>query len=58
MAQYTIELNYKVSITQTVEANDEGEALDKARNLAEEADMDEFVIIEELETQMIGNGHL
>ena len=55
MAQYTIELNYKATITQTVEANDEGEALDKARNLAEEADMEEFVITEELESHMIGN---
>lgn len=57
MGQYTIELNYRASITQTVEANDEGEALDKARNLAEEADMENFVIVEELESQMVGNGH-
>lgn len=57
MGQYTIELNYRATITQTVEANDEGEALDKARNLAEEADMENFVIVEELESQMIGNGH-
>lgn len=55
MGQYTIELNYRASITQTVEANDEGEALDKARNLAEEADMENFVIVEELESQMVGN---
>lgn len=54
---YTIELNYKVSITQSVEAKDEGEALDKARNLAEEADMDDFVIVEELESHMISGGH-
>lgn len=57
MSQYTIELNYRATITQTVEANDEGEALDKARNLAEEADMENFVIVEELESQMVGNGH-
>jgi len=57
MGQYTIELNYRATITQTVEANDEGEALDKARNLAEEADMENFVIVEELESQMVGNGH-
>ena len=50
--QYTIELKYVATITETVEANDEGEALDKARNLAEEADMDDFVIVEELESQM------
>lgn len=56
MGQYTIEINYKASITQTVEANNEGEALDKARTLAEEADMTDFVIVEELESQMLG-GH-
>jgi hypothetical protein len=39
--------------TQTIEANDEGEALDKARNLAEEADMNDFVVVEELESQII-----
>lgn len=57
MAQYTIEINYKASITQTVEADNEGEALDKARNLAEEADMEDFVLVEELESQMVGSGH-
>lgn len=53
MSQYTIESKYVVTITHSVEANDEGEALDKARNLSEEADMDEFVISEELESQII-----
>ena len=53
MSQYTIESKFVVTITHSVEANDEGEALDKARNLAEEADMDEFVISEELESQII-----
>lgn len=56
MGQYTIELAYKATITQVVEANDEGEALDKARNLAEEADMEEFTLTEELESQMLGGG--
>ena len=53
MSQYTIESKYVVTITHSVEANDEGEALDKARNLAEEADMDEFVVTEELESHII-----
>lgn len=53
MAQYTIEVNYKVCITQTIDANDEGEALDKARTHAEEADMNDFVVVEELESQII-----
>lgn len=57
MGTYTIESKYAVTITHTVDANDEGEALDKARNLAEEADMNEFVISEELESQILGGGH-
>lgn len=57
MGTYTIESTYKVVITHTVEGNDEGEALDKARTMAEEADMEEFVIVEELESQIVGGGH-
>ena len=55
MGTYTIESTYKVVITHTVEGNDEGEALDKARTMAEEADMEEFVIVEELESQIVSN---
>lgn len=51
--RYTIELNYNVRITEVVDANDEGEALDKARSLAEEADMSEFTITNENETHII-----
>ena len=50
---YTIELKYISSIIQTVEANDEGEALGKARDKAEEADMSEFSIAEELESRIL-----
>lgn len=50
---YTIDLKYIASITQTVEAEDEGEALDKARDKAEEADMSDFNIVEELESRIV-----
>ena len=53
MARYTIQINYVCSITETVEANDEGEALDKARNKAEEANMNEFTITEEKESRIL-----
>lgn len=53
MEQYIIEMNYTASITQVVEANDEGEALDKARNLADEADINEFVLRDEQEARII-----
>jgi hypothetical protein len=53
--QYTIELNYVASIKVTVNGDfrDEGEALDKARNMAEDADMNEFTIGNELESRII-----
>jgi hypothetical protein len=53
--QYTIELNYVASIRVTVNGDfrDEGEALDKARNMAEDADMNEFTIGNELESRII-----
>jgi len=51
--QYSIELKYLTSIIEVVEANDEGEALEKARNIAEEADMNEFVICEERESRIL-----
>ena len=53
MQNYTIELTYTANIIKTVEANDEGEALEKARELAEESDMNEFVIVEERESRIL-----
>ena len=50
---YTIELNYKASITVDVEANDEGEALTKARELAEMAPMSRYTIIEESRSRIL-----
>lgn len=51
--KYTIELNYNARIEQTVEAENEGEALDKARELAEEADMDDFTLTSERESRIL-----
>lgn len=53
MGRYTVELKYIATITEVVEANDEGEALDKARNKAEDADMSEFSIVEEKESRLL-----
>lgn len=53
MAKYTIQLNYIATIDVEVEAKDEGEALDRARDVAEDADMNEFVITSERESQVL-----
>jgi hypothetical protein len=55
MARYTIELNYTARIVRTVEASDEGDALEKARNLAEDADMNEFTLCEEQTSNILSN---
>ena len=49
MPRYTIRLNYSATYTATVEGNfkNEGEALDAVRRQAEDADADEFVIVDE-----------
>lgn len=54
MGKYKIRFNYNASIIREVEANDEGEALEKGRNLAEEADIKEFTIFGEREAEIIG----
>lgn len=56
---YTIEMNYVVAYTTQVEievtgnADDEGKALQAARTKAEDADMDEFSIVRELEARIV-----
>ena len=50
---YTVEINYKASVRHVVEADDEGMALDKARMLAEESDITDFVLTSELESKII-----
>lgn len=51
--QFTIELNYNASIIEVVEAEDEGQALDKARSLAEEADLNEYAIGTEQDARIL-----
>ena len=53
MAKYTVQLNYIAAIEVEVEANDEGIALDKARDAAEDADMNEFILTTEKESKII-----
>lgn len=53
MGAYTIEINYQATYTAMVEANNEGEALDKARTQAEEADIRDFVINSELDSNIV-----
>ena len=54
MGRYTIQYNYNASIVVDVDAKDEGEALEKGRNLAEEADIKQFTICGEREAQIVG----
>jgi hypothetical protein len=53
MGHFTVEINYNASIIFDVEAKDEGEALDKARNLAEESDISDFTLTHENESRII-----
>ena len=56
MAKFTIQCNFTAYYTTEVDAKDEGEALEKARNKAEEADLKEFVICGERESQILSRG--
>ena len=56
MAKFTIQCNFNASYTTEVDAKDEGEALEKARNKAEEADLKECVICGERESQILSRG--
>lgn len=47
MGKYNIKYNYIASIDVEVEADDEGEALHKGREIAEEADIRLFTICDE-----------
>ena len=55
MSKYTIKLNYTASYIATVEGDfrNEGDALEAARNQAEDADINEFSIGDEREAQIL-----
>lgn len=52
---YTITFSYKANITVDVtgDFHDEGEALDAARTIAEDADINEFSLGAELESRIV-----
>lgn len=51
--KYTIQMNYNASIVVEVYADDEGQALDKARDKAEDADIRQFTIGNENESRIL-----
>ena len=53
MRKYAKQMNYNASIIVEVLANDEGEALDKARDKAEDADIRQFTIGSENESRIL-----
>lgn len=55
MSKYTIKFNYNASIIVEVDGDfrNEGVALDKAREIAEDADINEFNISEEKESRIL-----
>ena len=53
MTKYTIQMNYTASIIVDVMANDEGEALDMARDKAEDADIRQFTLGNEMESRIL-----
>lgn len=53
--KYIIEIKYVASVTHAVDANDEGQALELARQKAEETDLNEFVIKEEMESRILNS---
>ena len=53
MSKYVISVNYDATYVAEVDANDEGDALGKARQMAEEADVRELQIRNEKEARVL-----
>ena len=53
MGKFVVQLNYNASIELSVDANDEGEALDKARDMAEDADIRQFTLCGENDSRIL-----
>ena len=53
MHKYTIQMNYNASIVVEVMAEEEGEALNKARDIAEDADIRQFTLGNENESRIL-----
>jgi hypothetical protein len=56
MNKFKIQYNFNASIVVEVEAKDEGDALEKGRNIAEEADIKQFTLCGEREAQILQRG--
>ena len=56
MTKYKIQYNFNASIVVEVEGKDEGDALERGRNIAEEADAKQFTICGEREAQILYRG--
>ena len=56
MGKYKIQYNFTASIVVEVDGKDEGDALEKGRNIAEEADIKQFTICGEREAQILYRG--
>ena len=53
---YSVEIVYKAKGIFTVQAEDEGEAYGKARDAAENADITDFVLEDEMESRIVNVG--
>lgn len=53
MRKYTIQMSYVANIVVDVMAKDEGDALEKARDIAEDADIRQFSIGNELPSKIL-----
>ena len=56
MNKYKIQYNFNASIVVEVDGKDEGDALEKGRNIAEEADIKQFTLCGEREAQILQRG--
>ncbi len=53
MGKFKIQYNFNASIVVDVDAKDEGDALEKGRRIAEDADIKQFTICGERESQIL-----
>lgn len=54
MGKFKIQYNFNASIVVEVDGKDEGDALEKGRRIAEDADIKQFTICGERESQILG----
>ena len=54
MSKYKIQYSFNATIVVDVDGKDEGDALEKGRRIAEDADIKQFTICGERESQILG----